>query len=382
MAVTFWLFHEGYGYALVGVAVALPILGATLGSIVGGWLADRIGPLTLLARLNGILALLATALLASTVFGRGVAWMVIFIGTTYSIVNGMTGPGQRSLTPNLLDEEDYQHGNAVYSGVTNISSLVGPLLGGVVFSIGGLGLAVGINIAALAVGAMTLIGLSRGLAATASPQAPGSHAPFARSVSAALKYTAQHHWLLLLFAVDAIMDLITSGQFQVGFRALANQNGGAGAFGLIMAAYGLGAIAGAMLGSRLKAKSSTAYRMVMLSNIAQAPLIALLPFVSMPMMLGMLLPIGALNGVSNVLYMTLVFRNTPQEMAGRISALFLAASLSLQPVGIFVFGLLAGGGWIGTVFIGTAVAMILVSVIAVILWNRVGLPPTAADSPG
>ncbi|KHK99129.1 hypothetical protein LK09_03685 [Microbacterium mangrovi] len=373
MAVTFWLLQVGADYAMVGFAVALPICGAIAGSIVGGWLADHAGPVVLLARLNLVLALLAAVALATAVHLPGNPWLLVSVVAVYAVINGASGPAQRSLTPALLEPDDYQHGNAVYSAISNTSSVVGPLLGGIAFSFGGVALTIGVNIAALTLAALVLAILAANEQGEPTADSQKERASFVRSVRGALSYTARNQWLMVLLVIDAIMDLVTSGQFQVGFRVLADRHGGAAVFGLLMAAYGVGAIGGAAIGSRLRAGNRLQYKLIMWSNIVQAPLIALLPFAGAEASLGLLVPVGILNGVSGVLYMTLIFRNTPKAMAGRISALFLAASLSLQPIGIVVFGSVAGAGHIVLLFVCTAALMIGVSIAGLAVWRRYGL---------
>jgi len=125
------LSHRG-GAILLGAVLAAYGIPRTCLILVGGHLADRLGPWTVmmgadigrLALAGGLAALAATRrpdllTLAPIAFGLG-AGEGLFLPASYAIM------------PKLVDDEQLQSGNALMSAGTQLATFAGPALGGIV----------------------------------------------------------------------------------------------------------------------------------------------------------------------------------------------------------------------------------------------------------
>ncbi|WIK82540.1 MFS transporter [Micrococcus lylae] len=371
VAVSFWLIDRGGSFTQVGLAVALPTFAALVGIVLGGWLTDRSNPLRLLLWQNIVALCIALTLLLSGRMEQYSEVAVIATISVYGLVNGLSGPAARALTPRLLDESRYNFGNSVYSSIANLATIIGPLFGGVVYSSAGFEWCILANIGALLFGAIIMFVLSVRTRTSRVLADGAGEVGFIAGVTAALKFAVATRWLLVLMGVDAVIDVVTAGLFQTGFRALSAPLGGSAVFGVVMAAYGIGAIAGAWAAGQSRGWGLKAFAVVMVANIGQAPLIAVLPIVDVGPMLFMLVWVGALNGYANVVYMSFVFSRIPASMAGRVSSLLMAASLSLQPVGIACFGAIVDVIGVVNLFLVCAGVLLVVSVVALVLWRGI-----------
>lgn len=371
VAVSFWLIDRGGSFTQVGLAVALPTFAALIGIVVGGWLTDRSNPLRLLLWQNVVVLGTSLSLLLSGRLEHYAEVAVIAMVSVYGLVNGLSGPAARALTPRLLPKDRYTFGNSVYSSVTSIATIVGPLCGGLVYSTAGFDWCVLANICAALFAACIMCVLSAKMKTSSALAAAAEGTGFFAGLKAALRFAVTTRWLLVFMGVDAVLDVVTAGLFQTGFRALSAPLGGSAVFGAVMAAYGLGAIAGAWVAARSRDWGLRAFAAVMVANLVQAPLIAALPMVNLTPMVFILTCIGALNGYANVVYMSFVFSRTPASMSGRISSLLMASSLSLQPVGIAAFGAIVDVMGVEKLFLVCACILCAVSVVALVLWRSV-----------
>ena len=103
--------------------------------ILGGTLADKFGPRTLMlfadvmrCALVGVLTFLAARHTAS----------LVTLGPTAALIGAGEGlflPGSFAIVPALLPDEDLQSGNALASGGTQLATLAGPAIGGVLVAL-------------------------------------------------------------------------------------------------------------------------------------------------------------------------------------------------------------------------------------------------------
>lgn len=136
---------------------------------IGGVAADRIRKRLIMAALDTVMAFVCAAylLLSGTVDVVGLA--VAALVALYA-VQSIYQPTVQASVPVLVERTAIQRGTAVVSQVSMLSSLVGPVLGGLLFGMFGIGPVVaasGTLFATSAVGALALGGLAGGIVAGA-----------------------------------------------------------------------------------------------------------------------------------------------------------------------------------------------------------------------
>jgi MFS family permease len=119
--------------AWIGLAQFVP---AVLLFLVSGWVADRfdrrrVTALFLLGRVA-----CAVALVVYSQIEPGTLWPLFLIAFAFGAVDAMISPARRSIAPLIADQSDFPHVVALWTATFTASAIVGPVLGGFLYSIG------------------------------------------------------------------------------------------------------------------------------------------------------------------------------------------------------------------------------------------------------
>lgn len=123
--------------ALYGAVTACAFLPAVLLSPIGGIIADRVNRRNIMATLDFFTA--AVILAFSLLMDGGN--LVVMLTVTLMLLYGIAGayqPSVQASIPALVCAERYMEANSVINGVNSLSSLTGPVLGGILYSAWGL----------------------------------------------------------------------------------------------------------------------------------------------------------------------------------------------------------------------------------------------------
>jgi predicted MFS family arabinose efflux permease len=359
------LSHHG-GAVLLGTVLAAYGIPRTCLIMVGGHLSDRISPWTVmmaadLGRLGlagGLAALAATRqpeflALAPIAFGLG-AGEGLFLPASYAIM------------PRLVADDQLQSGNALLSASTQLAVFAGPALGGVVVAALSSGAGFGLDALTFGVSALTLWRLGATVAArSAARGAPADdstglgqagHGPRSPRLRA---FVRREPVVPLIMAINVAANLGSAGATEVALPLLARQHlhAGAGGYGALIASFGVGALTGSLLATKLNGKRRPAVAAGLIF-LAQVPLMACLPWapgliVAVPMMALW----GGLNMCANVTTQTAFQRWAPPNLIGRLSGLLMTTSYGMFPVSVALAGLVAHRYGPGAFFILAAVAV-------------------------
>ena len=187
-----WLVLSNHGSTvLLGTLLACYGVPRTVLIPVGGMLADKVGPRTIMlscdvlrCALVGVLTFLAARHTAS----------LVTLGPTAAVIGGCEGlflPASFTIMPSLLDDTRLTAGNALSQTAIQAGSLIGPAIGGALVAVTGASTAAfGIDAVSFAVSALSLALIPRRAAArslaagpaeaadsTAGLAAPGRTAP-------------------------------------------------------------------------------------------------------------------------------------------------------------------------------------------------------------
>jgi MFS family permease len=116
----------------VGLSQFLPAL---LLVLVTGAVADRYRRRTIMAVCLVLEALFAAALLLFSATGMGAVWLIFLILAGFGTARAFYGPAQQSLLPNLVPPEILSNAIALNSTGWQISTIVGPVAGGLLYGI-------------------------------------------------------------------------------------------------------------------------------------------------------------------------------------------------------------------------------------------------------
>jgi hypothetical protein len=229
-----------------------------------------------------------------------------------------------------------REGNALTNVLFSIAFLVGPGLGGAAVALGGIRLALLVN-----VGLFALIALV--LATSAHLPAPGVHidgGPRGR-VRRALRYTRGRRDTRLVFALQAagLLFFTISTPVEVVYTQH-TLHAGAGGYGALLSAWGGGAILGSAIYARwhaapvrtLLAIGPALVGLGCLGLVAAPTLLAAIPFAAVA---------GTGNGAWGVAYRTVVQEQTDQQWMALVMSFFEVISQIVPGFGIVLGGVLA-----------------------------------------
>lgn len=123
--------------ALYGTVIACAFIPAILLSPVGGIVADRVNKRNIMVILDFFTAavILAFSLLMD------VSNIILLLTVTLMLLYGIAGayqPSVQASIPALTSEENYMAANSIINTISSFASLIGPVIGGILYSIYGL----------------------------------------------------------------------------------------------------------------------------------------------------------------------------------------------------------------------------------------------------
>lgn len=401
VALPWYVLSHHDGPVLLGTVLAAYGVPRTALLLVGGRASDRWRPWTVMMAANGVRAVAVAALAVVAALGPAQELVLLPIAVVLGAGEGMFLPGSFAIVPALLRTEELQQGIALTSGTTQLSTLAGPALGGIVIALAGAPTGFAIDTLSFVISAATLAGIRPrakrpvsdpsderdpvNVVAVSDTETCPQDAPGGELTLRGL--LASEPILVLMLATDAIINLGASGMARVALPVLAKGpfHTGAGGYGALLSAMG----AGLLLGTISAAIVPHARRPLLSSSLAlivAVPFIAALPYLGGPIQAGAaLLVSGALEALGNVLITTAYQQWAPPQLMGGVMALLMLASMGVLPISVILAGLAVKILGPATYFplAASTVAIAVAVQLTSRTWRNFGVtkPPQPAASP-
>jgi predicted MFS family arabinose efflux permease len=345
---------------LIGTLQFGPIL---LFSIVTGAFADRVPKRQLLVTTQLVLATLAVVLATLVATGTVRYWHVGAVAILAGLAQAFDSPARQSLMAEMVGKADLVNAVALNSASFNAARIVGPALGGVLIARFGVVPSFLINAIGLLVVALALLRLP-----TRGP-APRRGTTMAEEIAEGLRYAMRTPVIRLVLGLLFCVS-ITVFNFTVYVPLLARHVLGLGAegFGFLMAALGVGAVAGALTVGFRRAPAS-------ISALQGAAAVALTGLLSLSLAryLWVAVPLLFVTGFSGLLLVascnTRLQLAAPDELRGRMMSLYTLVWGGVFPIGAFCVGAISEAWGVTTAFLVQGTAG-LCGVAALTLWWR------------
>jgi MFS family permease len=337
-----WLVLQLTGSSLaLGTVLVVQALPRAALMVVGGALADRISPrLTMLGSM-GLRAVVVAPLAVLVLTGRVQMWQVYAIAAVFGIVDAFFLPARSSMLPKVVADHELEPGNAVLNVTMSVSIILGPVIGGLIVAVLGIGWAFAGDAACFAIGFLIVAWMS---AATRS--ASGAAHPdggLGGQIAAGLRYAWADIGIRVTLIVVAVIDFGANGALGVGLPTLAHGRFGAGAtgFGILLGAWGVGATAGALGAGFVPPPKRFGWLIVLLCVWLGFGMVAvgLMPSLVPATLLMAVTGVG--TGVVNTYGVSWLQRRTDPAMQGRVMSLVMLASMGLTPVAYAASGAIA-----------------------------------------
>jgi MFS family permease len=145
-----------------------------------------------------------------------------------------------------------------------------------------------------------------------------------------------------MFIVSGALNFLAAGPLFVGIPVLADQRlpEGATAFGLLMAAYSGGNLAGSLLAGALPRPTGKLFRLLFLGLTAAFGIVLVaFGWISQTWVdFALMLFLGIGNGYLVLIMFTSIQQRTPKELLGRMMSMLMMAATGLMPLSMFLTG--------------------------------------------
>jgi MFS family permease len=341
-----WLVLELSGSALaVGVLAFCRFLPFTVLGLVAGVVTDRVETRRLIAVTQGAAMLVSVLLAVVTLTGAPSLPLVYVLATLGGITLAFDAPGRQALTFQLVGPRELPNAVALNSGLFNASRVVGPAVAGVLIATAGTGFCFAIN-------ALSFLAVLAALALIRADEMVAVERDGRPGLVTGTREAVVHAWndqvLRGVLGVVTAVSLV-GFNFHVLVPLLAVElEVDAATFGLLSAAFGVGALAGALVVATARGASRRGFTA---GTAGFSVLLALLGLTGVPWLAAILLAgLGICFTLLTANANALVQLRAPDRLRGRLISLYLLAFAGLAPFG----GLLAG--WVAETA-GTAVAL-------------------------
>lgn len=366
-----WLVLQLTGDPLaLGIVLALEGIPRAVFMLIGGAITDRYAPRRVMLISDIVRFVLTTAMASAVLTGSVQMWMVYGFALGFGLVAGFAIPAENSIVPLLVTEDDLQAGNSLIMGVAQLAGFVGPTVAGAAIASSsesalGIGLALAIDAATFAVSTGCLW-LMSGARESSGDSTEGN---LWESIGKGIKYLWGDEALRLMFMVLIAINLLVVGPLLVGIPVLAHErlSQGAMAFGVLMAAFSIGNLAGYVVAGSLRPPSGPTIRVIIVGLLAAfGAVLGSLGFITQTWLdFGLLLVLGLGNGYLAIVMLTWIQSRVSRNMLGRMMSLITFSSLGLVSISQAISGavskwdidvlFLTAGGLILSVTVWTAV---------------------------
>ena len=335
VALAFAVLEVGGSTSAVGLVLAcatLPLVGSVL---IGGVVADRTSRRTVM--ISADLVRLASQGATATLLIAGAAevWtLALFAGLT-GAATGFFNPASTGLLPEVVPPDELQPANALRATAVSTGEIVGPLLAGVLVAAAGAGWAIAVDAATFAVSALCLWRLR--LPARAARES----ASFLSDLRDGWDTFRGIRWVWTFVAYFALVNVLWAAWSGLGPVVADRELGGAAAWGTVLAAVGVGALAGSVLATRAK-PSRPLVLVALMEGLFALPLAFLAAASPVPLLVcaTFLSGVGWMLGMS--VWESTLQRHVPAESLSRVASYDWFGSFAFYPLGLAIWGPVAG----------------------------------------
>lgn len=361
----------GDGFATVGVAFAvLEITGSAtaLGLVLfaraipyallvagGGVLADRVARRLIMLGADTVCTVSQGVLAVLVLTGTARLWEMIVLYAVYGTAQAMYKPAQSGIVPQTIDRDQLPQANALLAIGFSTGEILGPATAGVVIALTRPGWGIAVDAVSFLIGGL-LVSRMRTPAARESVERGTFLQDFAEG------WAAVRHlpWLSSGIFYWAIFQFLTyGGLFVLGPLVADRSLGGAAAWGTMLAGQGVGLAAGSLISFRFQPRRLLLGLWLTVAALATPVFVLLAIPAPIPLLFIGFVLYGVSGAYAWVVWTVAIQQEVPSERLSRVAGLDEMLSSSLRPVGLAVFGPLAGLLGLGTVLVsGGSVVLI------------------------
>ena len=342
---------SAFGDGMVAVALAFAVLDVTGSSAALGWVLGVRTAFTIAALLLGgavadrfsqrpvmlaadVVRFGSQAVLAALLFtGNAQLWQMLVLYAIHGSCTGFFYPAVSALAPQLVPQSQLQQANALRWAADAAGGVAGPAVAGLV-------LAAASPAWAIAVDSVTFACSAVALALLALPRVERGREPLLRQLIVGWNEFRSRSWLWISNIQAAVTNALLGAPFFVAGPVIAREHlGGEAAWGLIVAAGGIGNLAGGVAALHHRPRRPMFVATLLFATFAVPG--ALLALAAPAWLVGATYLAASAGGIAgNVFWETTLQAQVPNDVLSRVTAYDWFSSLVADPAGYVVTGLL------------------------------------------
>lgn len=321
----------------VGLVSALGSLGVLLFTLYAGVIADRSDKRRTVVITQTLQMLQAFALAALVWSGNVTIGSVMILAAFLGVVSAFDIPTRQSFIVEMVGKEDLMSAIALNTSVFNLTRVIGPVVAGLLIGAKGVAICFFIN------GVSYLAVIAGLLAMRLPPWRPTAAAGSAwQGFREVLQFIRGDRRVSTLVALTAVMSIF-GFPYLILLPVFARDvlDVGATGYGVMSAAVGIGAVAGALTVA-MRASRIRKGRTVIIAGTVFGIMLAL--FASsrvLGLALALLALVGAAMIVNNALINTMLQTLVPDHLRGRVMGFYSFMFVGMAPLGAFQAGVFA-----------------------------------------
>ncbi|MEV0739069.1 MFS transporter [Streptomyces sp. NPDC050549] len=327
IAAAFAVLDAGGDSGDVGLVAASRTLPLVVFLLVSGALADRVPRHRVMVAANALSCVSQAAFAVLVLAGEPRLWQMMLLAALGGTGHAFFGPAAEGMLMSTVSGEQAGRAFAVFRMAMQGASLGGAALGGALVAVVGPGWVLAVDAAMFAVaGALrSFLDVSH-----IPARAPGGG--MLADLRDGWREFVGRPWLWSVVVAFSVANAVVGAADGVYGPLVARDSlGGAGPWGLALAAFGAGTVAGALLMTRWKPR-----RLLLAGMLCIFPLALPSAALAVPVPVGVLCAVmfvaGATVEVFGVSWMTALHQEIPEEKLSRITAYDWFGSIALVPV--------------------------------------------------
>lgn len=327
IASAFAVLESGGDSGDVGLVAASRTLPLVLFLLIGGAISDRVPRHHVMVAANALSCVSQATFAVLVLTGEPRLWQMMLLTALGGTGQAFFGPAAEGMLMSTVSGEQAGRAFAVFRMAMQGASLGGAALGGALVAAVGPGWVLAVDAAAFAVagGLRSFLDVSH-----IPPRAPGGG--MLADLRDGWREFIGRPWLWSIVVAFSIANAVVGAADAVYGPLVARDSlGGAGPWGLALAAFGAGTVAGALLMTRWKPR-----RLLLAGMLGIFPLALPSAALAVPVPIGVLFAVmfvaGATVEIFGVSWMTALHQEIPEDKLSRISAYDWFGSIALMPL--------------------------------------------------
>lgn len=347
--------------ALVGLAWSI---GLALFLLTGGVVSDRFDRRRVMIGADLLRAIALVAIGVLSVTGALEIWHLVGLVLLYAAGEAFFGPALSAILPDLVGGDEGDTSDAVLEANALTEStrqacrlFIGPALGGFIVAAAGPATAFLIDAGTFAFSALMIL-----MIRTTSRGHGTSSSSALDDLREGLTYVRSQRWIWVTLIASALFSLFYWGPVQVLLPYIVRNDldGGAGTFGLVLAADGVGSVAAALIVSQRGLPKRFMRVLALVWSMCSLPLLGY----GLATAAWQLMVLGVLHGVlittGLVIWSALEQTRVPREMRARVMSVGWFVAIGLAPVSFALTGPLAAA-------LGASETLILAGIVPTVI---------------